>query len=134
MISKFPSFSRLEIHHKNSVDEITSRYVPYSDFNFTSLFSWNTSGSTAISLLNGNLVIKMPDYSSAQIVYSLLGNKMIDESLVKLLALTPQLKLVPEDTIKSIRSPRSFILCFHKNPITNSSSFSNSPFSLGSYK
>lgn len=108
MIAHFPSFSKLEIQHKNSVGKITDRFPPYSDFNFTSLFSYDTDGSVAIALLNNNLVMRMPDYTSDQTVYSLLGKNSVDESLSKLLELTSELKMVPEDTINSIHHKHNF--------------------------
>jgi len=103
MIENFPNFSKLEISQKAEIEQITKRYDPYSDFNFTSLFCWNTNGSTEVSLLNENLVIKMPDYISGKPVYSILGNNEVNKSIEDLLSITPVIKLVPEVVISHLK-------------------------------
>jgi uncharacterized protein len=110
MIAKFPSFSPLELNHKDEIQTLTSKFEPYSDFNFVSLFCWNTAGSTKISDLNGNLVINLPDYITGEPVYSLLGDSKIDSSLEDLLQVTPRLRMVPEVVIKNISDPHKFYL------------------------
>jgi len=106
-IAQFPRFSRLSISSKGLVESITSRFEPYSDFNFASLFSWD-DGTTELSILNDNLVIKLVDYISGQPVYSILGSNKIDESLELLLPLAKELKLVPEVTIENLRNNGHF--------------------------
>ena len=108
MIVKYPNFSKLDISHKQEIKALVSQFPPYSDFNFTSLFCWDIDGTTEISDLNGNLVIKMDDYITGEPVYSILGKQDVDRSLAVLLNLTPSLKLVPADVIGSIHFPSSF--------------------------
>ncbi len=108
MILNFPNFVNLNFSLKEEVEAITSRFEPYSDFNFISLFSWNTDESTQVSLLNGNLVISLPDYITGHTTYSIIGANKIDESLGSLRALTDKLTLVPESTVKKIVSTRDF--------------------------
>lgn len=108
MISKYPSFSKLDLGHKNEVEAITKRFLPYSDFNFTSLFCWDVNGSTFVSVLNDNLSIILPDYISGVPVCSLLGDNKIDESLSLLLRHHDMLRLVPEVTIKAIIHKQKF--------------------------
>lgn len=110
MIDLFPLFSKLELKHKPSIDAIVSRLPPYSDFNFISLYSWNTDDSTYVSMLNGNLVIKQLDYVTGKPVLSLLGKNKIDESLASLLKASNELKLVPELTVESINNPQLFTI------------------------
>jgi hypothetical protein len=108
VISVFPNFSKLTIEHQPEVVRLTAGYEPYSDFNFTSLFCWNSDESTAISNLNGNLVINLPDYISGEPVYSLLGINMINESIGALLQITDRLKLVPE-VVAELINPNLYI-------------------------
>lgn len=108
MIATFPDFSKLDLTHKTELENITRQFEPYSDFNFTSLHSWNTDSSTEIAKLNGNVVIKLPDYISGDTIYTLLGNNDIDNTLRQLLTVTSELNMVPEAVIKSIESPASF--------------------------
>ncbi|HSX44948.1 MAG TPA: phosphatidylglycerol lysyltransferase domain-containing protein [Candidatus Saccharimonadales bacterium] len=102
MIAKFPNFSKLDISHQNEILDFTSQFDPYSDFNFTSLFSWNIDNSSQISILNENLIILLPDYISGDPVYSILGNNKIDESLIDLFQITDKLKLIPEVVVENI--------------------------------
>lgn len=110
MINKFPSFSKLELTHKEEVESITKHFTPYSDFNFVSLYTWDTDGSTSVALLNRNLVIQLPDYLTSEPVLSILGKENIDASLQILLETTDKLKLVPEDTVRAIKNPGLFLI------------------------
>jgi hypothetical protein len=102
MLPEFPLFSKIDITHKTKLESMVSAYEPYSDFDFTSLFCWNTDGSTEIASLNENLVIKLPDYISGETTYSLLGKNRIDDSLVELLKEFSEISLVPEIVVKHI--------------------------------
>lgn len=110
MITTFPSFTKLELSHKEEIQSLTWGFDPYSDFNFTSLFCWNTNNSTEISMLNGNLVIKMPDYITGKPIYSIIGDKRIDDSLNSLLQTSPTLSLVPQVAVDHIESKDRFII------------------------
>ena len=110
MIKHFPEFSKLSIKHKDEITRFTSYFAPYSDFNFTSLFCWDTDNTTEVSILKGNLIIKMADYISNETLYSIIGNNNIDESLDTLLAITPNLKLVPETVVESIKNHSAYVV------------------------
>lgn len=105
----FPDFTILTLELQQFVSDFTAKYDPYSDFNFTSLFSWGND-EAEVSLLNGNLVLRMPDYLSGEMSYSILGSKKIDESLLELLSHANRLDFVPEITIKSIEDPSVFTI------------------------
>lgn len=108
MIRKFPLFSKLSIEHRSEIVAFTSNFEPYSDFNFTSLFCWNIDSSAEVSLLNGNLVIKIPDYLSGEPVYSILGKSELNESIVTLLNVTPTVKFVPHVVIEKLQESNYF--------------------------
>ncbi|MEI7683273.1 MAG: phosphatidylglycerol lysyltransferase domain-containing protein [Candidatus Saccharibacteria bacterium] len=108
MIKQFPKFSRLAIEQRHEVKRITSQFEPYSDFDFTSLLCWDIDGSSEISLLNGNLVIMLPDYITGKKTYSLLGKNKIDESLKSLITKVGPLSLVPEIMIRHIKDVSAF--------------------------
>lgn len=108
MIAVFPTFSKLNLAHKQQMESITSQFETYSDFNFISLFCWDTDNSTEISILKENLVIKLPDYITGKPIYSLLGSSQTDDSLKRLLGLAGKLKLVPEVVIASISDSSAF--------------------------
>lgn len=102
MISTFPLFNKLDLNQKDEIRKFTSNFDPYSDFNFTSLFCWDTDNNTEVSMLNNNLVIKFSDYTTDDIIYSFLGENKIDETIKELLNLGKEINLVPEVVIKKI--------------------------------
>jgi uncharacterized protein len=108
MISYYPHFTKLSLENREEIVALTSRFAPYSDFNFSSLFSWNTDGSTEICLLNGNLVIKLPDYVTGEPTVSLIGDSQIDESIALLLGDCTSLNLIPEIVVQSLKQPEKF--------------------------
>ncbi|MBI5906540.1 DUF2156 domain-containing protein [Candidatus Saccharibacteria bacterium] len=110
MIAKFPAFSKLTLDLKDDVEAVTSHFEPYSDFNFSSLYCWDTDDYTSVSDLNGNLVIRLPDYLSGGPITSMLGDKKIDESIEQLLANTKALNLVPEVVVKALEKRRFNLL------------------------
>src|SRR3989344_5608277 len=76
MIPIFPTFKKLTVEDKNEVEKATNSYPPYSDYNFVSLWSYNTKDSIEIALLNDNLVVKFFDYIlSIPEISTLAGNK-----------------------------------------------------------
>ncbi len=101
MIPEFPEFKKLEVSDKETVSKFISKFPPYSDFNFVSMWSWDTKGEMKISQLNGNLVVRFTDYISGDPFYSFLGNNKTNETTEELLSLSkkeglkPALKLVP---------------------------------------
>jgi hypothetical protein len=108
MISNFPEFTKLELHHKAAVEAITKKFEPYSDFNFTSMFCWDVDGTTAVSLLHGNLVVRMPDYVTGEPTFSILGNHRMDESMTELFKWTDHLSFVPELSVQALQQPHLF--------------------------
>lgn len=110
MIKKYPHFSKLNLEHFKFIVDFTSAFEPYSDFNFVSLFSWNIDESTEISLLNDNLVIKMPDYLTNDHIVTMIGKNKVNESLSTLLKKDLSLKLIPQTVIGHISEPAEFEL------------------------
>lgn len=104
MIPDFPTFAPLGIEHQQAIRNITANYLPYSDFNFTSLFCWNTEETTNASILNGNLVIKMADYITDETVYSVIGSRDTEQTIGVLLNEFKELKYVPEDVVRNLTS------------------------------
>src|SRR3989338_9883206 len=109
MIPQFPQFKRVEITDREAVEAHTHKYEPYSDFNFTSLWAWDTSGERMISELNNNLVVRFTDYSTHEPFLSFLGaneNEHTARTLIdycKTEGLPTTLKLVPEVSVKEMR-------------------------------
>lgn len=110
MLTHYPNFTKLNISLKNEVEKITNLYDPYSDFNFTSMLCWDFNKNASLSIIGNNLVIKIPDYLTGEDVYSILGKDNIDESIKKLLTITPELKLVPELVVENLQRDKELVV------------------------
>lgn len=107
MIPLFPQFKKLTDSDQKHITEITNKYDPYSDFNFTSVYSYNTLELAEISVLNNNLVMKFTDYESNLPFYTFLGDNRVQDTLQQVIdrsivdGFGNELKLIPEINIKS---------------------------------
>ena len=108
MIPQFPEFKDLEITDKAEIERYTNALLPYSDFDFVSMWSWNTSGSMALSLHDKNLVIRFKDYVTNEVFFTFLGNSNVTETATAILAyakdtgVTTVLKLLPEEVASKL--------------------------------
>ncbi len=104
MIPEFPEFKKLSVEDASEVDAVTTTFPTYSDYNFTSLWGWDTHDEVGLSSLNGNLVVRFTDYETGKPFLSFLGKKMVDETAEALLTYSENngmgksLRLVPEVT------------------------------------
>lgn len=105
---QFPHFKKLELSDRETIESFVSKYPPYSDFNFTSLWSYNVHDEAEFSFLNDNLVVKFHDYITGEPFYTFLGeNKPVEtvETLLKSAkenSLAHKLKLIPEVVAKAL--------------------------------
>lgn len=112
MLPRFPEFKPLELSDRSDIEKITRKHPPYSDFNFTSLWSWDVEGGIRVSELDGGLAVRFSDYVTGEPFYSFIGAEP-NAAAEKLLALStaqgivPRLKLVPE-FVASALDPQRF--------------------------
>ena len=108
VIPTFPEFKHLDIEDREAIDEIARQHPPYSEFNFTNLFCYDTVGDCQVSILHGNLVVRLRDYVTLEPSFSFLGhNKAADtiHSLIDLAqeqSLLPALRFIPESSIRGL--------------------------------
>lgn len=108
MIPQFPEFKIVEVGDREAVESHTHKYPPYSDFNFTSLWAWDTSNERMISELNGNLAVRFTDYATNEPFLSFLGTNKTNDTASTLLqyatahGLPSYLKLLPEVSVKEM--------------------------------
>jgi len=106
MIQDFPRFGRIELSDRDFVESHTSKYFPYSDFNFTSLWVFDTRGEFLGSSLNDNLAVLFKDYNSDQEFYSFLGDNQVEETAEALFELSRHrgikrvLRYIPESNLQ----------------------------------
>lgn len=102
-LSTFPQFEPLKLDHKYIIDEYTSAFLPYADYNFFSLWCYNVEEKITLCDLYGNLVIKFQDYTSDSLFYSFIGKNKTCETVSLLLEhakkgdVLPVLKLIPAE-------------------------------------
>lgn len=103
----FPLFKKMDIGDRSDIESFTSKFPPYSDYNFVSLWSYNTNDDIMISSLNDNLVIKFRDYiQTEKYFYSFCGINKTSDTVNTLFSwmvandIPPYLRLVPEIAIQ----------------------------------
>lgn len=102
MTPHFPKFKFLELSDEVAIRDVTYKHPPYSDYDFTSMWSWNLKGQMMVSHLYGNLVVKFADYVTGSPFYSFLGTRKVDATARTLLdhsadeGLPQILKIIPE--------------------------------------
>jgi hypothetical protein len=104
-IPLFPDFKPLEFIDQFAVESWVKQFRPYSDFNFVSLWCWNTENNIELSWLNDNLVVKFKDYGSPRRFYSFLGTNDVVATTLTLCeaareaGLDSRLQLIPETIV-----------------------------------
>ncbi len=110
-IPTFPSFQKLIVEHEHSVKSALVGFKPYSDFDFTSLWSWDIQESIAVSALHENIVFLFSDYLTKDMFFSFLGKNEIDATIKILLEHSfkqgygTSLKLIPGEIVDLIKDP-----------------------------
>ncbi|MSU55109.1 MAG: DUF2156 domain-containing protein [Candidatus Taylorbacteria bacterium] len=120
MIPKFPRFKKLEFFDKVDVETFTRQHPPYSDFDFMSMWCWDTKGEMEVSLLNGNLIVRFTDYLTSEPFVSFIGSHEVFDTTDKLLKFSikegvqPALKLLPEVSVINL-DKEAFIVSEDRN-------------------
>jgi hypothetical protein len=120
VLPQFPNFKFLKWTDREDIEAFTNRFPPYSDFNFTSLYSWDIDNKMQVSILNDNLVILFADYISGKPFLSFIGNTNIPETANILLEYSKEhfnessLKLFPETVALSLYD-MNFAICSDRN-------------------
>lgn len=99
-MTKFPLFKNLELSDKADVERITSKYKSYSDFNFLSLWSWDTQQHRQISILNNNLVVRFTDYLTGNLIFSIIGDTEINNAVEQVITYSKEVNGI--DTLKYV--------------------------------
>lgn len=117
MIPIFPIQKNLAFEDRSAIEAMTKQFPPYSDYNFISMWSYDTENSIAISQLNNNLVIRFSDYITTEPFYGFIGTEKVEDTITKLLeearteGMVPMLKLIPEvSLVNKEHLEKSFII------------------------
>lgn len=107
MIPQFPNFKKLEFSDREEIQSFTKKFPPYSDFNFYSMWSWNTEDKFQWCYLNGNLVINLTDYITGQPFFSFMGINKVEDTADEIIKHASKnkanqtIRLVPEEVIEA---------------------------------
>lgn len=109
---EFPSFAPLRLSDQAYFSDFASRFPPYSDFDFASLWSWNVADGVEWCVHRGNLVVSLGDYTTGEPLLSMLGGSQVNDAAEDLLSLlaernrAPFLSLIPETTAARLDTDR----------------------------
>lgn len=101
---EYPKFTKVGVGHIDLIRDFCRKFPPYSDFNIISLICWNQNKTNSFSFLKGNLIIRINDYLSRDLVYSVMGDNRIELAVKELLGVVKYLKFVPEFVLSKLRS------------------------------
>lgn len=116
MVASFPDSSDISLEHKEEIEKFWRDFDPYSDYNFTSLYSYNTGNAGSISFLNGNLVLRFPDYNTNQLTLSFLGKYDVTSTAIILLEwarsahLNGGLRLIGQEVVDKIEKNSGLVI------------------------
>jgi len=109
VIPQFPTKKHLELSDKEEIEHITKQFLPYSDFTFISLWSYDTQENREISMLHNNLVVLSTDYLTTEKLYSFIGTNLVSQTIQTLLQdakvhdYIPRLEMIPEVCVEKER-------------------------------
>lgn len=101
MVPIFPDFKIITLDDRALIKQFTLPYPPYNDFDFVSLWTYNSRGENAFSFYQGNLLVKMEDFITGKYFYSFLGTGKLKQTVEVLLSrasqegIDPTLRLIP---------------------------------------
>jgi hypothetical protein len=102
-VPEFPQFAPFKTVDRQAIKDFTAHFKPYSDFNYTSLYAWS-SHDCEVSQLHGNLVLRMPDYITAEETITFMGNHMVVETARELINHYGALVLIPEEVALQLQA------------------------------
>jgi hypothetical protein len=116
VLPTFPDLRPLNWSDRREIEELTSYFAPYSEFNTVNMWCWHRK-YRALCRFNDHLVQVITDAATGEMALSLLGKGDNARTLAALLAASrglgcgPCSRLVPEEALPSDASPGSgFVL------------------------
>jgi len=116
MINTFPTFSGLSLDCIEEISSFVSSLPPYSDFNPTSMWTWDTAGEIRVSWHRGNLVVQFADYITGAPFLSVCGSNDIDDTIADVIDYAREhdmphtLRLIPEYVIEKLQHPEIYAI------------------------
>lgn len=121
MVPRFPEFKLLTLEDKEVLLNICRQFEPYSDFNFSSIWTWNIQENVEIALFDEGLVLKVPDYITGRPTYTLIADDKCYEKILLLLefvseqGLEATLRMVPSVVVENLSESQRKKLRIHED-------------------
>lgn len=102
----WPKKAKIALSYQHVIEDYVKNFAPYSDYNFLSLWTYNTDDAWEFSYLNDNLVVKFTDYINGKPFYSFLGKNKLADTINTLMEssrsenLPDELRLIPEVVVE----------------------------------
>ena len=105
-------FKKLSVEDRVLIKQITNRYRPYSDFNFSSLFAWDIDDNTFYCRVPRGLVVNFQDYIDKHSVISIIGSRNCDDLVKEILdsPLYEEIQFVPEVIAKKFQNKKDYVV------------------------
>lgn len=108
MLPVFPDFKKIELTDLEDIENLNKHFPPFNDFEFMSLWTYNSEDKNLITTLHNNFVIRIHDFITGIYFYSFIGTNKVSETISTLIErskeenLEPILKLIPEANIAAL--------------------------------
>lgn len=110
----FPELKPLALQDHSILQPFLNRFEPYSDYNFASMWCYNTKEKMEIAQLHNNLIVKFEDYVTSEHFFSFLGEHepnttahiLIEYSIRQ--GLAGILKLIPDVVAERLKVSTQF--------------------------
>lgn len=110
----FPELKPLTLQDHSILQPFLNNFEPYSDYNFASMWCYNTQEKMEIAQLHDNLVVKFEDYVTSEHFFSFLGEYEARTTARILLEhsirheLPGMLKLIPEIVADKLKDSKRY--------------------------
>lgn len=115
-LPEFPNLKPLVLQDHAVLKPFLNSFDPYSDYNFASMWCYNTNEKMEIAKLHENLVVKFEDYITSEHFFSFLGENEILTTAKKIIefckenGFSSQLKLIPEIVADKICKSEEYLI------------------------
>lgn len=121
MIPNFPKFKKIDIHDRSTIEAVIDARHPYSTFNFTNIWAWDTKFTRLVSKLNDNLVFLFTDYTSQIPFLTFHGTHKPVHTVMELLDFAKEHKLhetlrfIGEETVNKLQGANLTVIADPNN-------------------
>lgn len=115
-LPEFPEMRKLALEDEALINSFNSTLPPYSDFNFISMWGYNTEDDFFISRFGNNLIFRLRDYLTNKPFYTFIGRENIYETIESIFSeqvvegVNLEIKLAGECVIENLEDDVKYII------------------------